>query len=76
MNSSLVYPLLAFALFFFLGCEQKSTNISISSKTSSLREGQPLPDRPGDWPWWRGPTHDGIAEVQDVPRQWSEENNV
>ena len=76
MNFRLVYSLLPFALFLFLGCDQKSANISISSKTSSLREGEPLPDRAGDWPWWRGPTHDGIAEVQDVPRHWGEKNNV
>lgn len=31
----------------------------------------------GDWPGWRGPTHDGIAESgQRVPVQWDENKNV
>ena len=31
----------------------------------------------GDWPWWRGPNNNGIAEAgQDVPTSWSETKNV
>jgi outer membrane protein assembly factor BamB len=31
----------------------------------------------GDWPWWRGPGHNGIAETgQSVPTQWSDSENV
>lgn len=30
-----------------------------------------------DWPWWRGPTHDGVAAPgQQVPLTWSETENV
>ena len=30
-----------------------------------------------DWPWWRGITHDGIANPdQHPPVQWSESENV
>jgi len=30
-----------------------------------------------DWPWWRGPTRDGVADPsQDVPLTWSEKENV
>lgn len=32
---------------------------------------------PGDWPWWRGPTRNGIAEAgQKLPIQWSETENI
>jgi outer membrane protein assembly factor BamB len=32
---------------------------------------------PADWPWWRGPTGDGIANPkQDPPVTWSETENV
>lgn len=32
---------------------------------------------PGDWPWWRGPNHDGIAAAdQKPPLKWSETENV
>ena len=30
-----------------------------------------------DWPWWRGPTHDGIAAPgQDPPLTWSDSQNL
>jgi len=30
-----------------------------------------------DWPWWRGPTRNGLAEKsQNVPTKWSETENV
>lgn len=32
---------------------------------------------PGDWPWWRGPTFNGVAESgQRPPVEWSETKNV
>jgi outer membrane protein assembly factor BamB len=32
---------------------------------------------PDDWPWWRGPTHDGHAAAgHKVPLSWSDEENV
>ena len=30
----------------------------------------------GDWPWWRGPTFDGIAPLTPAPTQWSETQNI
>lgn len=31
----------------------------------------------GDWPWWRGPSGDGIADSdQAAPVQWSETENI
>lgn len=31
----------------------------------------------GDWPWWRGPNHNGIAaEGQQPPVSWSDSKNV
>jgi len=30
-----------------------------------------------DWPWWRGPTRNGVAAPgQDIPLEWSETKNV
>ncbi len=32
---------------------------------------------PADWPWWRGPTRDGVAAPdQKVPQEWSKDKNV
>ena len=31
----------------------------------------------GDWPWWRGPNRNGIAEAdQSIPTEWSNTKNV
>ena len=31
----------------------------------------------GDWPWWRGPNFNGVAEAgQEVPIEWSDTKNV
>jgi outer membrane protein assembly factor BamB len=31
---------------------------------------------PADWPWWRGPTRDGVAAPQAVPLEWAADKNV
>lgn len=36
----------------------------------------PITVAPTDWPWWRGPTRDGVAADQDVPLKWSATENV
>ena len=34
-------------------------------------------DLAADWPWWRGPTHNGLAALgQNPPLKWSETENV
>ena len=40
-------------------------------------EAQLLKARPGDWPWWRGPSANGVAEEgQEAPVEWSATKNV
>lgn len=29
-----------------------------------------------DWPWWRGPTRNGIAPAAETPVRWSESENI
>lgn len=37
----------------------------------------PITIGPIDWPWWRGPSHDGHADPrQSPPQKWSETENV
>jgi hypothetical protein len=31
---------------------------------------------PTDWPWWRGPTRDGVAPAQPIPLEWAADKNV
>ncbi len=42
-----------------------------------VNAGDPLVANSSDWPWWRGPTRNGIAATnQSPPLAWSEEKNV
>lgn len=46
---------------------------------ADLEKPTPLPgiDLTRDWPWWRGPTRDGIAaKGQHPPQKWSDTENV
>jgi outer membrane protein assembly factor BamB len=47
----------------------------------TLEAGEPKDDRinvaPTDWPWWRGPNRNGVADAkQKPPVKWSETENV
>jgi outer membrane protein assembly factor BamB len=36
-----------------------------------------VPPAKADWPWWRGPTRDGVAVAEQAPPQtWSETENI
>src|SRR5688572_25833295 len=38
---------------------------------------QPINVSPNDWPWWRGPNRNGVADAkQTPPLKWSETENV
>ena len=44
---------------------------------TSSSNAQFLKARKGDWPWWRGPSGNGIAAAgQKPPVSWSESNNI
>ena len=48
-----------------------------ASKPALSADAEPITVGPTDWPWWRGPTRDGLADPnQDPPRTWSETENV
>jgi len=49
-----------------LGCREKPV-----ATTEAIELG------PNDWPWWRGPNRDGVADPkQQPPTTWSETKNV
>ena len=51
-----------------------------SALASQLLADDPKPGKitvgPNDWPWWRGPTRDGVAAEQKIPLEWSATKNV
>ena len=74
--------LLAFLVCgFAIGCGETAPpveQISVSPEAAeSLAELSPVEPAATDWPWWRGPTFDGKAAVdQTPPITWSETENV
>jgi outer membrane protein assembly factor BamB len=61
---------------FLVGCDGKRKDHAISTSQTVRKDTLPITTNDGDWPWWRGPNHNGTAEPQTVPHQWSEGNNV
>jgi outer membrane protein assembly factor BamB len=58
------------------GCTKTTPVEEISRPAGETGPELPPPAiAPDDWPWWRGPTHNGIA-VGDAPVTWSETENV
>jgi outer membrane protein assembly factor BamB len=37
---------------------------------------EPIEVGQADWPWWRGPTRDGVSGSEQPPHRWGEEENV
>ena len=49
----------------------------IATSMASMCQAQLLKASEGDWPWWRGPNFNGVAEAgQQAPIVWSETKNV
>jgi len=51
--------------------------VLVANLAASPCQAQQLRAAAGDWPWWRGPNGNGVAEAgQRAPVQWSETKNV
>lgn len=53
--------------------------ITLPVRAADSEKLAPLPgiDTKRDWPWWRGPTRDGVATPgQTPPLEWSDDKNV
>ncbi|OWK43118.1 PQQ-binding-like beta-propeller repeat protein [Fimbriiglobus ruber] len=49
----------------------------VSLATGPASAAYPVTVGPADWPWWRGPTRDGVAPPnQTPPQKWSATENV
>jgi outer membrane protein assembly factor BamB len=59
-----------------IGCGPEDGSIAVHAPSASLSGENDLVATRGDWPWWRGPQHNGVAEEQEVPHRWDEETNV
>ncbi len=64
-----------YLIFFHRWPTPEVETISVE-QSGPMEELAPAEFAPDDWPWWRGPTCDGIAAEQDVPVRWSETENI
>ena len=71
-----IYEILLITIAVATGCNNGEGFNSPTTKNILPNAFRPIEIRSGDWPWWRGPTHDGIAEKQSVPQHWNEEKNI
>ena len=76
MHKTITCGIPLFVLVFLLGCDGDVTVPTNPARNSALKDIRPITTQAGDWPWWRGPTHDGIAATQSVPHRWSEDENI
>lgn len=54
-----------------------ASSVLIVFFSSALCPAQLFQAAPGDWPWWRGPSFNGVADAdQKVPVDWSDTKNV
>lgn len=72
----LLHSLLSFLLTWhlaFASCGAHD-NEGTTRRGATLK---PIRAESGDWPWWRGPAHNGIAEDgQQPPTVWSNDQNI
>jgi len=43
---------------------------------AKIQEATPVQAAQGDWPWWRGPGNDNIADGEAPPVKWSNDKNI
>ena len=62
--------------FLSLGCTKKTPVDEVVASGEIADDLPPPAVTDTDWPWWRGPTRDGIAVGDAPPTTWSESENV
>jgi outer membrane protein assembly factor BamB len=60
------------------GCSKTPIEPSgeVSLDLATVPEAASIEVGPADWPWWRGPNHNGIADSDSAPLRWSETENI
>lgn len=67
----------ALMLTGFLIANQPSCGFTKEPAGTDLSEVSPIQVSEADWPWWRGPQHNGIAPSgQNPPLTWSNSSNI
>lgn len=77
VKARLTLSVLLGAALAFPGCTRRTPVDEIVVPAGAAGPELSLPPATaGDWPWWRGPNRNGVAEEQSVPTSWSESEHV
>jgi outer membrane protein assembly factor BamB len=64
-------------LLLLWGCGKSDTSWDSFQSASVVSAAQPIAVAKVDWPWWRGPTRNGVAAAdQQPPSRWSDSENI
>ncbi len=67
----------SFAMMLAVGCLNWGLSCSQSAERPATAPAEKIDISATDWPWWRGPNRDGLADPdQSPPLAWSETENV
>jgi outer membrane protein assembly factor BamB len=61
---------------FLAGCTKQTPVNEVVPSGKVVEELPPPQLAADDWPWWRGPTRNGVAAEQTPPTTWSDGENV
>ena len=59
-----------------LSCSPAQQPADIAVEAAVAISGETPVAQAGDWPWWRGPNHDGVSQDASVPETWSPNENI
>lgn len=70
-------PILVGLLVLLPGCGKPAVPVAeVETAPDQIVDAKPITVAPGDWPWWRGPSHNNVASCDSAPTTWSESDNV
>jgi outer membrane protein assembly factor BamB len=70
----MILPRVLVLYFGFLACVSFNT-VGTYAQEKGVNDG--ISVAPTDWPWWRGPSRNGVASSQQTPPEtWSETENI
>ena len=77
MNARICCTLLAWACLALNGCQRTTPVTEVAAPPGAIDSAAPGYEPPADdWPWWRGPTRNGVAVSAAAPVQFGETTNV
>lgn len=70
-------PAIGMSLLLLLGCGSPARPVQeVSATGEDMQDAAPIKVGLDDWPWWRGPNRNNVANSETAPTEWSTSRNV